>query len=211
MAFTFNNTSRFPDNISYGSAGGPGFKTFIFEGHSGVEQRNAAWSIARGRWNVAYGVRDKEDMDTVRAFFHAHRGRLIGFRFKDWGDYELVNENIGTGDGAEDTFQCIKTYSIGPGANDYVRTIYKLATGTVSVTVNAVAVPVGAGTTQVAVDYDTGVLTFGSGAVPGAGHVIRVTGEFDVPVRFDTDNMSSSHAGYLTEDWGDIPIVEILE
>lgn len=211
MAFTFNDTERFPTDISYGSQGGPGFKTFVYEGHSGVETRNASWSIARGRWDVGYGIRDKTDMDIVRAFFFAHRGKLIGFRFKDWGDYQLTDEQIGTGDGAEDTFQCIKTYSQGPTANNYVRNIYKLVSGTVSVEVAGSPITVGAGINDVNVDYDTGILTFGSSAIPSAAQAITVTAEFDVPVRFDVDQMQASHVGFETEDWSSIPVVEILE
>ena len=209
MAFTFNETVRFPDDIAYGSSGGPGFKTFVFEGHSGVEQRNAAWSIARGRWDVSYGIRDKTDMDTVRGFFHAHRGRLIGFRFKDWSDYQLTDENIGTGDSVDATWQIIKTYSQGPTANDYTRTIFKIVAGSVSVEVGGVPQVEGGGD-DYTLDYDTGIITFNGGSIPGAS-AITVTCEFDVPVRFDTDEMRAAHDGYLTESWGSIPIVEILE
>jgi uncharacterized protein (TIGR02217 family) len=211
MAFTFNDTTRFPDDIAYGSSGGPGFKTFVFEGHSGVEQRNQAWTLARGTWDVSYGIRDKVDMDTVRAFFHAHRGKLIGFRFKDWGDFTLTDENIGTGDGADATWQIIYTYSQGPTANNYVRTITKIVAATVTVEVNGTPVTEGTGATEVAVDYDTGILTFGASAIPASGLAITVTLEFDVPVRFDTDTMASAHEGFETEAWGSIPIVEILE
>lgn len=211
MPFTFNDTTRFPDDIAYGSSGGPGFKTFVFEGHSGVEQRNQAWSIARGAWDVSYGIRDKADMDTVRAFFFAHRGKLIGFRFKDWGDFELTAETIAQGDGSTVVFQIISTYSIGPSANNYTRTIKKIVAATVTIEVNGTPVTLGTGATEVDLDYDTGIMTFGASAVPGSGLDIDVTAEFDVPVRFDTDNMSAAHEGFETEAWGSIPIVEILE
>lgn len=203
----FIETPRFPDNISYGSSGGPGFKTFIFEGHTGIEQRSINWSRARGRWDVSYGVRDKSDMDTLRAFFYQMRGRAVGFRYKDWGDYELGNENIGTGNGVQTVFNVTKSYG---STNTYVRRIFKLVTGALVVRVNNVVVPIGSGTSQVAVNYNTGVLTFGSAAIPGDTLPITVTGEFDVPVRFDTDVMAAAHDGFLTESWGSIPLVELL-
>lgn len=211
MALTFNDTTRFPDDIAYGSTGGPGFKTFVFEGHSGVEQRNQAWSIARAAYDVAYGIRDKVDMDTVREFFYAQRGKLIGFRFKDWGDFELTTESIGTGDGADAIWQVIKTYSQGPTANDYTRTITKLVAATVTVFVAASPITEGTGATEVAIDYDTGILTFGASAIPTTGADITVTAEFDVPVRFDVDQMAAQHDAFLQETWGSIPIVEILD
>ena len=104
---TFIETPRFPENISYGSSGGPGFSTFVFEGHSGVEQRAIQWSRARAKYNASMGIRDKSDMDDVRAFFYNTRGKALGFRFKDWGDYQLDDEEIGTGDGVVADFQII--------------------------------------------------------------------------------------------------------
>lgn len=204
---SFIETPRFPENISYGSSGGPGFKTFIFEGHSGIEQRNIAWSRARGHWNVAHGVRDKSDMDALRAFFYNAAGRALGFRFKDWGDYELDQEAIGTGDGSNPTFPITKTYSAG---NPYVRRIFKPVSGTLVVRVNSVVQTEGAGASKYQVDYTTGIITFGASAIPAIGHVVDVTGEFDVPVRFDTDQMSAAHDGFLVESWANIPIVELL-
>ena len=205
---TFIETPRFPDNVAYGSSGGPGFLTHVFEAAAGTEQRTQAWSKARGRWDVSYGIRDKTDMDTVRAFFHEVRGRALGFRFKDWSDYELTNENIGTGTGADATWDIIKTYG---ATNPYVRRIYKIVTGTISVTVNGSPVTIGGGIGQVAVNYNTGVLTFGASVIPPNTHIIRVTCEFDVPVRFDTDQLSAVHEGWMTEAWSSIPLVELRE
>lgn len=206
--FDFIESPRFPDNISYGSSGGPGFKTFVFDGHTGIEQRAINWSRARARYDVSYGVRDKTDMDTVRAFFYEVRGRAVGFRYKDWGDYELDAEVIALGDGVENTFSVIKTYGV---TNPYIRRIFKLVSGTVVVRVNGSIVPqTGSAANIVVVNHNTGVLVFGSSVVPASTHPITVTGEFDVPARFDTDQMSAAHDGFLTESWGSIPIVELL-
>jgi uncharacterized protein (TIGR02217 family) len=202
----FLETPRFPDNVSYGSSGGPGFKTFVFEGHTGVEARSIEWSIARARYNVSYGIRDKTDMDEVRAFFYAVRGRAVGFRYKDWGDYSLVDEEIGVGDGVKTTFNLIKTYEV--GALSYVRRIFKPVPNTDVVRVNGVLrTPL----THYVLDTTTGVITFQPGSIPDVGHVIEVDCDFDVPVRFDTDNMDASHEGFITESWASIPLVEILQ
>lgn len=201
---TFLETPRFPDDIAYGSAGGPGFKTFVFEGHSGIEQRNVAWSRARGKWNVAYGIRDKSAMDTVRALFYSVNGRAIGFRFKDWSDYELTNENIGTGDGTTRVFTIKKTYT--SGALSYERRIFKPVSA-LTVKVNGVTKTV---STHYDIDYTTGILTFTLGNAPTNGHAVTVTGEFDVPVRFDTDELAAKHDSWENETWDSIPIVELL-
>lgn len=42
-----------------------------------------------------------------------------------------------------------------------------------------------------------------------ATDVLRWSGEFDVPVRFDTDTMKASIDSFSTYSWGQIPIVEL--
>lgn len=204
---SFVETPRFPDNIAYGSGGGPEFKTFVFEGQSGVEQRHQAWSRHRARYDVSYGIRDTTDMDTVRAFFYNMAGKAVGFRFKDWADYTLTDENIGTGDGVTTTFNITKTYTT--GAETYVRRIFKpISTGFV-VKVNGVTQTEGGGN-DYTIDYTTGIVTFNGGSIPPNTEAVTVTGEFDVPVRFDTDRLSAAHEGFLQETWSSIPLVEII-
>lgn len=200
---TFIETPRFNDNISYGSGGGPEFKTHVFEGHSAIEQRQAAWLVARQRYDVSYGIRDNADMDVVRAFFYNCHGRASGFRFKDWADYTMTSELIGTGDGAVTAYQIIKTYTT--GSETYVRTIRKPVTATIQVYVNDVLQTL---TTHYTVDSTTGIITFVS--APPNTETVKVTCEFDVPVRFDVDHLQASHDHFDTESWDSIPLVEIL-
>ena len=42
-------------------------------------------------------------------FFHARRGRAYGFRLKDFSDFTMAEQSIGTGDGSTATFQLIRT------------------------------------------------------------------------------------------------------
>ena len=58
MAFV---ETRFPTDISYGSAGGPEYSTDIIVTQGGYEQRNINWAASRARYNVAYGVRTHLD------------------------------------------------------------------------------------------------------------------------------------------------------
>jgi uncharacterized protein (TIGR02217 family) len=190
---------QFPTDISYGSAGGPEYATDVVASASGYEQRNINWSEARARYNVAHGVKTKAQLDTLIAFFRARKGRAIGFRFKDWTDYQAT-ETLGTGDGVRTQFQLIKTYS--SGAVSETRTIRKPVAGTVQVFKNAVLQASG-----VSVDTTTGMVTFAS--APAAGQVISASFQFDVPVRFDTDKLSASLDAYGIHSWLDIPLVEI--
>jgi uncharacterized protein (TIGR02217 family) len=208
MTTAFLETPRFPENISYGSTGGPMFKTNIFESRSALEQRSIVWSDARATYNVSHGIRDKTDLDTLLAFFYNVSGRACGFRFKDWADYQLTAENIGTGDGANLIFPITRTYTT--GANTYVRRIFKpidTVEAPLQVFINGVLQTSPADYT---VDLTTGIITFDNLNAPGVGLAVTVTGEFDIPARFDTDHYNASHDGFESGSWGSIPVVEIL-
>ena len=73
---------RFPDNIAYGATGGPEFATTVVATSAGHEKRNVNWSEARGRWDVASGLKKRVQIDELIAFFRARRGKAYGFRFK---------------------------------------------------------------------------------------------------------------------------------
>lgn len=191
---------RLPENITYGSGGGPMFSTAVFGAASGEEQRNSLWEDARRKYDIAYGIRDKADMDLVLSFFMNVRGRAIGFRMKDWADYQLIDEQIGIGNSSRTAFQITKTYSV--GAYSTVRQIKKPLDGSVtSVTVNGVP------TVAYTIDYTTGIITFTT--APPTGHAIVINCEFDVPVRFDTDELPLVHEAYLQESLSSIPVVEL--
>lgn len=205
----FLETPRFDTGISYGSAGGAGFSTTVFEGHGGVEQRGISWATCRGKWNVAQGIRDVSQMKIIRAFFMAVKGKAIGFRYKDWGDFQMtVDPATPIADGANRIFNMQCTYTA--GALTYVRRIFKPVSGTIAVFDNGVLRTEGVGTGQYAIDYTQGIITFGTAIVPVAGHVITVTGEFDLPVRFDTDNLNVAEDSFSTETWSSIPLIELL-
>jgi uncharacterized protein (TIGR02217 family) len=192
---------QFPTDISYGSVGGPGFLTEVIEMSSGYEQRNQKWVYPRERWNVAYGIKTKALLITLRDFFMARRGRAYGFRFKNHDDYEGIFQEIGLGDGSTVDFQLIKTYTDDGGSID--RKITRPVSGTVTVYKDSVE--------QVSgwtCDYDTGIITFG--AAPDSGEVVTADFEFDVPMRFDTDYLPIAFSEYEARAVN-VPIVEIKE
>lgn len=191
---------QFPSDISYGSSGGPEYATDIVASQNGYEQRNIVWQQARARYNVAHGVKTKTQLDALIAFFRARKGRAIGFRFKDWSDYQAATQTIGTGNGTATQFQLVRNYV--SGAVTETRTIQKPVSGTVQIYKNAVLQ-----TSGVSVDSATGVVTFT--AAPASGVVITASFEFDVPVRFDTDRLSARLEAYGVHSWLDIPLIEV--
>ena len=122
---------RFPDNIAYGATGGPEFATTVVATAAGHEKRNVNWAEARGRWDVASGLKKQAQIDELIAFFRALRGKAYGFRFKDWTDYKATGQLLGTGDDVLTQFQLVKHYPSGSVIE--FRTITKPVAGTVKV------------------------------------------------------------------------------
>jgi len=200
---------RFPDNISRGARGGPERRTQIVELASGDEERNGSWAASRRRYDASYGIRKADDLAAVTAFFEARRGRLYGFRWKDWADYKsclpsanptTTDQPIGTGNGAATTFQLVKLYT--SGAQFWTRTITKPVAGTVALALN--------GVTQITgwtVNTTTGVISFA--AAPAPGVAITAGFEFDVPVRFDTDTLDVTLDFERLGSIISIPLIEV--
>lgn len=192
----------FPEDISYGSSGGPGFNTTVIELSSGAEQRNINWSELRAKYDASHGVKTREQMEELQEFFIARRGKAFGFRFKDWMDYQITDQLIGVGTGAASLpCQAKKTYEPVSGYG-FDRIIRKLVPGSVVVSVNGV---INAGAV---VNANTGIIT-PSVFVP-VGHEVRiVSAEYHVPVRFDIDEMSITHDDWELMSWPSIPLVEL--
>jgi uncharacterized protein (TIGR02217 family) len=191
---------QFPPKIAYGASGGPEFNTTITTTQAGFEQRNINWQKSRGRWDVSTGIKSKTDMDTVIAFFRARFGRAYGFLFKDWSDYQGVNQSLGTGNGTKTAFQLVKNYF--SGSNSYSREIKKPVSGTVKIYLNSILQSSG-----FTIDHTTGMVTFSS--APANGVLVNADFDFDVPVRFDADQLAVRIDGPGQYLWDAIPIVEI--
>lgn len=286
----FYESPRFPETISEGASGGPGYLTEVIERDSGHENRNQVWSAARARYDVAHGLKTQAQLDTLIAFFRTVKGRTHGFRFKDWTDFDATSSEGRLGTGAigtgAPTYQLYKRYTSGSQTED--RLISKIVAASYTIYKNATPVVEGAGAGEFALNANTGIVTFVAtdseaitGHTPGATHVFTtaadiaglaigekvyltgVTGtaattlnsiahtisnktgagpytwtlstdttgltasggtafeypqatdaltaafEFDVPCRFDTDQMRATIETYGAYTWGQIPIVEI--
>lgn len=199
---------QFPTGISKGSSGGPRRMTDVVTLRSGFEQRNAIWQHSRRSYNAGLGLQNMKDLYEALEFFEARRGKLHGFRWKDWADYKskdpitattAVDITIGVGDGSTDDFQLVKTYS--DGAGSYTRTIKKPVAGTVKIALDGVVQNSGW-----TVDTTTGIVSFTS--PPGSAVVVSAGYEFDVPVRFDQDQIMVNVEQFNA---GAVPDIDILE
>lgn len=194
---------RLPLPISLASSGGPTWQTQVIRMDSGYEQRNRVWAEDLGQWDIGSFVKTDEDVRTVLAFFHARQGRLVGFRFQDPKDADLVAQTLGTGNGVQATYQLVKTYGSGPAA--YTKTLTKPVPGTVLVTVGGVPRVEGVDWT---VDTSTGLITFLPGHIPAMGQAVVASCTFDKPVRFDVDALSITYDD-LVYGTLRVPLVEI--
>jgi uncharacterized protein (TIGR02217 family) len=210
----FYESPRFPERIARDAEGGPEFLTDIAEMSSGYESRNIAWNEPRHRYVVTLLNRPASEFDELKAFFIAVRGMGHGFRFKDVADFSatstvgLLGTGVGTGSA---TYQMNKRYT--SGSNNFDRAIKKPVSGTLLIYKNAVAqtiVPSAPGAGQVSVDTTTGIVTFG-GTAPGGGDVLTWSGQFDVPVRFDTDWLQATQRGGISklQTWDQIVLREL--
>jgi uncharacterized protein (TIGR02217 family) len=192
---------QFPTDISYGATGGPIYSTDVVTMFSGYEQRNSNWKNARSRYNIATGVKTEAQWQALIAFFRARKGKAIGFRFKDWSDYSAKAQQIGIGDDTKTEFQLVKIYT--SGSVIVPREIKKPVVGTVKVHTNNNL----RGTTSYLIDHTTGIISFDK--APTAGVIITANFEFDVPVRFDTDELQISMDSFKSGSWNNIPLIEI--
>ncbi len=209
---TFIESPRFPDDISYGSRGGPGWATTVIETDSGSEARNQRWSYPRHEYDVAFGINTLARLEALLKYFHVVAGMAIGFRYKDWMDYKSCDRDstptaadcaLGTGTGALATFQIVKVYT--QGAYMRSRRILKPISGTLLVAVAATGKTEGVHYT---VDYTTGIVTFTAGNIPTTGQAVTAGFEFDVPVRFATDRLSININDY-NAGAAQVPLVEL--
>jgi len=193
--------TQFPTDISYGATGGPTYSTDVVTMFSGHEQRNSNWKNARAKYNIASGVKTEAQWQALISFFRTRKGKAIGFRFKDWSDYSATHQQLGIGDGIKTEFQLVKTYT--SGSVVVTREIKKPIIDTVKIhTTNNLR-----GTASYAIDHTTGIVTFNE--APKSGVIITADFEFDVPVRFDTDELQLSMDGFNTGSWNSIALVEI--
>ncbi|MEM9795800.1 MAG: DUF2460 domain-containing protein [Pseudomonadota bacterium] len=202
---------RFPSRLSLGSVGGPERLTEVVTLANGHEERNTPWEHSRRRYDAGVGMRSLDDIGELIAFFEARRGRLFGFRWKDWADYKsstasssvsFLDQQIGEGDGVETVFQLSKRYL--SGADAYTRPITKPVLGSVRVGVDGIELVEG---THYTIEHEHGLISFSS--APDGGAIVTAGFEFDVPVRFDSDTILISVATFRAGEVPDVPVVEV--
>lgn len=160
----------FPFDISFNSIGATRFQTDVTMVDSGDDQRNSRWTQPLMEYDIAYGVRTREQLDGLVAFFRAMKGRQYSFLYFDNVDHtstqavdvearhapdpHWTDQLLGVGDGVTKVFQLQKKYTTPTGLYSQFRPIYKPMPNTVQVGLDGDRV------LNWNVDLDTGKVTF---------------------------------------------------
>ena len=196
---------RLPARLAFGSTGGVERRTDVVTLASGFERRSSPWAMGRRRYLIGANLRSLADMAELTTFFEARRGRLYGFRFRDFADFascppgdmsEATDQAIGVGNGTRTTFALLKMYG------DFARPITKPVEGSVKVAVGGVALADG-----FSVNVETGVVTLDS--PPGAGVGVTAGFQFDTPVRFDADRLEVTLESFGAGRMAAVPLIEV--
>lgn len=176
----FIEAPRFEACLAYGYTSDPEYKVVITRRASGVEKRNRAWRRPLLKITVTLGPRHQLEIQDALAWWHAAGGQARGFRVQDRVDWKSCHVDF-TPTALDQplvetttpgVFQLTKRYQVGVDVDNNPvwqdRYIFKPVEDTVVLS--------GAGS----VDYTTGLVT-------GASEGDTWGGEFDVPVRFDSN------------------------
>jgi uncharacterized protein (TIGR02217 family) len=198
-----------PIPFALGASGGPERRVDIVALASGREARNAPWAHGRRHYDVGGAVRTLDQLHALIEFFEARRGKLHGFRFRDFLDWKScapgaapspTDQIIGTGDGAETEFQLLRAY----GVPAYQRPIPKPVEASVRVAIDSVELDA----EDFSVDTTTGLVTLD--AAPSTDAIITAGFSFDTPVRFDIDRLDLSLDAFGAGRAPSIPLIEII-
>jgi len=138
MPAVFLDDVIFPLHVSQGTAGGPDWPAEIVELVNQFEERNTPISAPIRTYDAKYGVRRPDELYEVLKLYYVARGRLYGFRMRDWSDYRsglpsvspaFDDQLLGTGDGVTTVFYLSKAYEA--ASHSFSRRITRPVAGTV--------------------------------------------------------------------------------
>ncbi len=181
----------FPLCPSFGFSKLADYSATIVERSSGIRTVNRNWYYPLHTFAaVPIDGRNEDDMVLVMRFWHAIGGQSGQFRFKDYTDYRSTDspgDAISSLDQplieteTSNVWQMMKLYVDESFAYQQYRLIQKPIDGTILIADNGSSLTEGDDYT---VDYETGLVTFDSSALPAG--VPTWGGQFHVPVMFES-------------------------
>ena len=192
---------RLQDIVNIRAGGSLEYSTQILTTASGFEHRNGRWAQPRRRYELHFGTRRIGELRAISRFFRARKGRLHGFLWRDQLDYRSHNRASGTqatdqpmrrlrADGRVWAFY--KGLRQAP-THPKFRRIFKPLAASVRLAHRGQLIS----PAQYAVHAAEGVIVFA--AAHARTEDVTAGFDFDVPVRFDADQLeiqlTSSAAG----------------
>lgn len=197
----------------------PRFKTTINVNASGKERRNQEWEHPLHRYVLPEAAGRKwEVVDGLSDHWKIMRGPLHSFPFYDPFDFascalvrpnqlpaiSMTDQYLGTADGFTDSFQLVKTYSV--GAETYDRPIFHPVVTSVIIARDGVLVPAA----DYTVSRTTGKVLFDVPPALGGLGIITAGFLFDVEVRFEgDDSFDAILRATRAAGFADLPLVEV--
>ena len=178
----------------------PEFSTSSVISNSGREVRSSDRDYSLLRFFIKQARLSATEFNQFNSFFRARSGKRFSFRLHDKSDFSANKSFIGMGDGETKEFQLYKIYH--DPVNPYKRRITKPLKDKIAIYVNEQRAKVG-------IDYLTGIIMFDF--APGRDDKIFADFEFDVPVRFNSDQFSYSFMPDGSIELSEIELVEVSE
>jgi len=160
------------------------WKTVPQESISGQETRLALWSYPRWKYELSfeflrtYG--SYTEWQTMIGFINSMNGSAGVFQYYDITDSIATAQSIGTGDGTNKSFQCVRSYG------GFLEPVFAPVTISVYSTVSSVITLVSPTLYTVS---QTGQVVFTT--APATGAIISWTGTFNWLCRFDDDEIKA--------------------
>ena len=177
---------RLLDKVAFGSQSGFEFRTDIKQMRNGFESRLSEWSEPLQPMNVIFRMLTEADRQIFEDAFIVCRGRARGFRFRNPLNYQAHHQLLGTGTGTE---QVLQLQRVSRFLHTATYPIKKPVASTIIVRADGQQVPV-------SVDETTGLVTL----TAPLGSTLLWSGEYDTPVRFDSDKLLWSYDTKLGAD-----------
>lgn len=166
-----------PDFIAIHLKGGPSFATSIASSISGREIRISDREYSIQKYSLSGSRVSFEEFSIFNCFFRNRLGKNNGFRAKDYADFKLENQVVGSY--SDNSLQCevVKIYEDSIGG--YCRRITTLKPSSVRFNIEVKNI-----------DYINGIITLNKPLAEGENLIINA--EFDVAVRFCSDEFKYS-------------------
>lgn len=209
-----------PDEVpGFPCMASPRFKTTIQVNAGGNERRNQEWEHPLHLYTLPEAIaREWDQIENLKKHWMIMKGAFHSFPFSDPFDFAsidlttpnteptvtMTDQLIGTADGFTDSFQLVKTYSV--GGNTYDRTIHHPILDSVLIARDGVLVP----DTDYTVSRTTGVVTFDVPPTIGGAGLITAGFLFDVEARYESDDVLGSIMRTTTVGgFADLTLVEV--